>query len=97
MGTSQPDLLRPGAYVTKRFLRWCYLAVCLLAAVGIALMCLGAVATPLAGWGALVVFAAGLWTLVAAVLPASMLLLGALIFRLRYRQWYFGGGVDGVD
>lgn len=49
------------------FLRWSNQAVWLLATVGVALMCIAGIAMPLARWGALIVFAVGLWVLAGAL------------------------------
>jgi hypothetical protein len=46
---------------------------------GMILIVLGALALPLAGWGAALVFAAGLWTLALAAVPGAVWLVLAIV------------------
>ena len=84
MDNEQPHILR-------RFLRWTYRATLAFLAFGLGLMPLGALLVPVAGWGGAYVFAVGLWSMFGAALPALVLLVSAVAFRVKFGHWYFGG------
>jgi hypothetical protein len=84
--------MRTGENPLSRLVRLAFVGTLAAAALGTFLMLVGSLTVPIAGWGAAYLFAAGLWTLALAALPAVVLALGAVTFRIRHGRWYFGSG-----
>ena len=74
----------------RRAIRGSYVASLAMVTLGLILVMGGALAIPIAGWGAAYVAAIGLWLSAAARLPAFSLIAAALIHRKKTGTWYFG-------
>jgi hypothetical protein len=83
-------MIGPGGRGLGRFIRLALAATLAAATLGAILIVVGALSVPVAGWGGAYVFAAGLWTLACAALPAAFLVVAAVLFRAAHGRWYFG-------
>lgn len=81
----------------RRIIRGARLFALACATIGMVLLTLGALTVPLAGWGAAYVFAAGLWLLVGAAVPATVFAAAVVIGRSTSGQWYCGDEDSDAD